>query len=295
MKKLFTICAVMIVLFGTGYVKAGTWTTIDCPDIGTTNTTLYGIDGGNIVGCSSNSATSYGFLYNGTSWTLIQNGVSKTNPWGNETYPWGIDGSNIVGYYDNGDMHGFRYNGSMWITLNFVASDKRAYDISGSNIVGSCNINLSKHGFLYNGSSLVVLDAPEATSTTAHGIDGSNIVGYYLNVSGGHGFLYNGTSWTTIDMPGETFTCPFGIDGSNIVGYYTDVSGYHGFLYDGTSWTTLDAPGAAKTYPCSIDGSNIVGYYEDTSGYTHGFLYTIPEPATICLFTIAGFMLRRKK
>ena len=47
MKKLITIC-VVIVLFGTGYVMAGTWTTLDMP--GAIWTEAYGIDGSNIVG-----------------------------------------------------------------------------------------------------------------------------------------------------------------------------------------------------------------------------------------------------
>jgi hypothetical protein len=93
------------------------------------------------------------------------------------------------------------------------------------------------------------------------------------------GYARAGT-WTTLDAPGAIHTCITGIDGSKLVGSYTDVSGDHGFLYNGTTWTTLDMPGAASTYIQNVDGSNFVGFYYDSSGYEHGFIYTIPEPAT---------------
>ena len=86
-------------------------------------------------------------------------------------------------------------------------------------------------------------------------------------------------------MPGAIRTYINGIDGSNLVGYYQDAQSpyhYHGFLYNGTNWTTLDFPGATATYISGIDGGNLVGMYQNGSG-SHGFIYTIPEPATLLL------------
>ena len=100
------------------------------------------------------------------------------------TYPQGIDGTNIVGYYFGTDV---------------------------------------EYGFLYNGSGWTTLDSPLGIGQTfATGVSGTNIVGYYSDTNGVvHGFLYNSSSWTTLDDPlGAGSTHPQGISGTNIVGYF---------------------------------------------------------------------------
>ena len=157
------------------------------------------------------------------------------------TEPLGIDGNNIVGYYEYADV--------------------------------------KNHGFLYNGSTYTPFDVPGALATVASGIDGNNIVGYYIDASYiGHGFLYNGSTYTTLDVAGAVFyTRAYGIDGNNIVGWYhaPEYPGVfdHGFLYDGSTYTTFNVPGAMNTWPYGIDGNNIVGTYEDTKNVIRGFLY----------------------
>jgi len=114
------------------------------------------------------------------------------------TYASGIDGSNVVGFYDD------------------------------SSHVG--------HGFLYDGSTYTTLHVPRSTQTTARAIDGSNVVGYYVDSSSvWHGFLYDGSTYTTLDPPESHPTYPFtravAIDGGNVVGFYRDDSyNFHGFL-----------------------------------------------------------------
>jgi hypothetical protein len=141
------------------------------------------------------------------------------------------------------------------------------------------------------------LNYPGAGWTWANGISGSNIVGTYAvdNVINFQGFVYNGTSYTALNYPGAGWTQAWGISGSNIVGAYADSSGVYGFLCNGTDWTTLNYPGAYRTYARGISGNNVVGWYEDTSGNQHGFIYTIPEPATLLLLGLGAVMARRKR
>lgn len=98
-----------------------------------------------------------------------------------------------------------------------------------------------------------------------------------------------------VDAPGEILRTDLrAIDGSNLVGFYRDLDGKdNGFIYNGTTWTTLNMPGAGATRIFGIDGSHLVGYYS-VSG-THGFVYEIPEPATLLLFGLGALMFRKRR
>jgi len=64
-------------------------------------TLAYGISDGNIVGYTTMRSISYGFIYNGSSYTLLPGG----------TFALGIDGENVVGTYSSGTgSGGFVYN-----------------------------------------------------------------------------------------------------------------------------------------------------------------------------------------
>jgi hypothetical protein len=205
------------------------------------------------------SGNEHGFIHSGTdwsnNWTTMDdpNGVSSPT---NGTFPLGISGTNIVGYY---------------------------IDASGNT-----------HGFLYNGNTWTNLDDPSAASGSSGGtyvfdISGTNVVGNYVDANGQtRGFLYNIVSraWTTLNDPLEEYgTTPSGISGTNIVGDYWDRNdNVHGFLHSGTDWTTLDDPlapvgryPAGGTFLRGIDGTRMVGDYY-VNGDANGFLATpIPE------------------
>jgi hypothetical protein len=226
-----------------------------------------------IVGAYTLGGFERGFVYNGSTYTDI------FVPGSFATVALGIDGLNIVGYYqiEGSNTRGFLYNGSTFTdivnTSGATELSTVARGIDGSNIVGRY-ISGRFRGFLYSGLSFTEISPPSSILAFCYGIDGSNIVGQYnLGGSGRQdkGFLYNGSTFTDIIFPGGFSTGAFGIDGSNIVGYYYD-AGYRGFLYNGSTYTTFSVPGSTYTVAYGIDGSNIVGVTA-IDELTRGFLY----------------------
>jgi hypothetical protein len=296
MKKRLLFIIGMLLCFSVS-VNAITWTTLDNPVPGASNTHITDIDGSNIVGSfdltQGSTTSTYGFLYNGTTWTTLNFATTV----------YGIDGSRLVGYYldDDGGRHGFFYDGSTRTTLDFPGARTYTYikGIDGNNLVGSAD----GHGVIYNlgSQTWTTLDFPGANDTQINSIDGSNLVGvsyiYHLvPPDSKHGFFYDGSTLTTLDYPGALSASISDIDGDNIVGNYSLVHTYNsqGFLYDGTTYTTLNFPGAINTFLDGIDEDHIVGWYHDASG-DHGFFATIPEPATIALFALGGLILRKRR
>jgi len=288
-QKSFPFYAV-ILLFGSAYATAGTWTTLDYP--GATQSYVSGISGNNIVGYYGRSGNEQGFLYDGTNWTTID------MPGATTTLVRGISGNIIVGEYSNSVFplyHSFLYDGTNWATIPLNTgwgSSGISYGIDDGIIVTSNQIyNIATQ-------TLTTLNYPGASRTIICGIDGSNLVGSYDN----HGFVYNMTTqnWTTIDYLGATYTRIYGIDGSNLVGSSTlNGKKLADFIYDGTTWHTLDVPGS----PMGIYGNIIVGSYITTIHYdngvvgifSHGYVYTIPEPATLLLLGLGAVILKKRK
>jgi hypothetical protein len=54
-------------------------------------------------------------------------------------------------------------------------------------------------------------------------------------------------------------------------------------------------PGASSTHAFGIEGNNIVDSYSNSPGISHGFIYSIPEPSTLLLFTFGGVTILRKR
>ena len=201
------------------------------------------------------------------------------HPSATDTYLYGIDGNNIVGWYsDASGDHSFKFDVSNFIPLdNPLGTSTHLHGIDGDNIVGSyIDSSGIRHGTLYDGTWH---DRSSSTfKNDLYGIDGPDMVGYSrLNGTAvdTQGTLYDG-AWTNFNYPGATSTSLHGVSGGNMVGAYTDGSGdIHGvFRDDSTStWTTLDHPTAtSNTFLFDIDGDLVVGGYGDSSG-EHGLLY----------------------
>ena len=304
MTKSITICAVaVLVLFVVNFANADDWSTLNMP--GADNTYALGIDGNTVVGFHNSAADGYithGFAYNRNdeSWIgLDYPGVAGA---GTGTQIIDVDGNSIVGYcWDSSNAHGVIYNNAdaNWTVLDYPgATYTYVTGISGDSIVGGYNDESGNEvGFVYNknNNSYIPFNLPDATYTIPYAIDGNNIVGIYQDSScNWHGFIYDGVESTNLDLPGVSVMQPCGISGDNVVGYYVDDDFIdYGFCYNITdeSWTLLNMPGACDTFPNGIDGVIIVGYFGDPEG----FIYTIPEPATLTLLSFGVLVLHRRK
>jgi hypothetical protein len=205
----------------------------------------------------------------------------------------GISGNNLVGeYYAGGVVTGFLYDGTTWTSLNKPgASGTAIFGIDGSNLVGEYYASGGWHGFIYNTKSEIwtTLNAPTGGATIVYDISGENLVGACWDGEGhSSGFLYDGMNYTLYSVP------IYGIDGSNLIGQWSSASN---FLYDGTTYTVFDnmPVGAYGTSIYGIGGNKIVGFYTDISVRDHGFIYIIPEPATVLLLGGGIFLRSRNK
>ncbi len=282
---------VLVLLAGTARVEAG-WVTLDFP--GQRDTHLFGIDGNKIVGRYGGSSVGHGLLYDGSAWTTLD------FPGAIATTLTDIDDGVIVGYYkDASGVYGLLYDGSNWETLSAPGSMETVVTaISGDKMVGWYLDMAGNHGFLYDGREWTTLDFPNVLNTYPYDFDDGTVVGSYFD-NGYHGFIYDGTTWVTLDIDDHS-TDATGVDGKMVVGSYHVPSkpyGYanYGFLYDGTNWITLRAPNAEDTVPMKIIGQTVVGYYTDRDLNTHGFIYEIPEPATLLLLGLGGTALPRRR
>ncbi len=287
------VCAITILFYST-YAFAGTWETVN--PMGSTYTLLYGINGSKIVGYLGSGQS---VIYDGTSWSYF-----PKRPGAQYTTPTCISGNVIAGGYalpGSYTTHGFTYDGSTWKNYDvpWGSISTGIHGIDGGNLIGQyLDSGSIAHGFLYNGTNWTSLNYPGSMSTTLNGISGNNIVGNWGPGSGpvfGFVYNYNTMTWTPLNFPEAMSTILTSIDGVNIVGTYQDRDFViHGFLYDGKNWSTLDFPGASRTDITGISGNTIVGSYE-AGGYPQGFIYTIPEPATLLLLGLGAAIIRKFK
>jgi len=261
-----------------------------------------GVSGNNIVGFYEDATGEHGFVYNGSSYTILD------APSAAFTEIWGISGNNMAIRASTGS---FLYDGTTYTPIsNPQATGVTVIrGVSGNNALGTYQDNTGNHGFLYDGSSYTAIDVPSAITTTPYAMSGNIIVGSYMKGDGStHGFFYNGSSYTTIDpsVAGGSFLVGItGIQDNLLVGIYSTADETaHGFLYDGNTFTTIDHPLAGTGVVISgnaqietgtgilgIDGNTLVGSFVGSDGISHGFVTVLPEPSPATLLGLGILLL----
>ena len=270
---------------------AGTFTTLDAPDVGSSNTFPTAINSSGTVAGSFADASSVGHVFLRTSagtYTTIDPPNSVSTGFGGLN-----DAGEITGYFSDTSTSSLR---------NFVRAPDGTFTVfNGPNPmpsqVGPGKINAAGtfagsdvdtngvfHGLLRAADGTqTTFDAPGAGTankegTLAIGINASGVaLGAAIAPGVQHGFVRAAdNTYTTFDPPGPP---AFGLvaqninDSGSIVGGYKDAGGaYHGYLRapDGTI-TTLDDPKAliasgSGTFATDINSSGvIVGVYFDSS------------------------------
>jgi hypothetical protein len=295
----------LVSLAATHAFGAVIYTTIDHPQAGPGGTTPYSIDGGRIVGSYLDaSGATHGFLYNGTTWTTLDDPLAAA-PRGTVAY--GVSGPTLCGTYvsSTGQTLGFLYDGTNWTTLEHPPVgpgrvDTFARGISGGTVVGYYIQSLAAHGFTYRDGIFTDFDIPGTFGTFPHDVDGTRIIGTVDDALGTHGFFIDQGVPVIFDHPLGVLLGTFGngVDGPNIVGDFLSLTdgASHGFIFGTSGYTTLDVPGATDTTANGIDGDQIVGSYVDAAGMTHGFIAVVPEPAGAAAVTaLLGATMRRRR
>jgi len=231
-------------------------------------------------------------------WTTLDDPTAVAE--GAGTYPQGVSGSYVVGYYGSDPIvdSSFIYNTATnaWTTINYPGGDPTiALGVDGNNVVGyyypySSSGPIPAKGFVYNIASqswATLVDPSAGTGPTGltelTGISGNTIVATY----------YPGEEPSIYNIATQTWTNPRafygnfeGIQGNNAVGF----DGNDGFVYSvsaGNVLATLSDPSAGSngTVATGIGGNDVVGYFFDSSGNKHGFFYdgstytTLDDPA----------------
>jgi len=299
---LISVVALIIGAIGAADARAQyTFTTLDVP--GASTTFAFGIYDENVVGTYFDSGSvPHGFIFDGSNYSSFDAPPGAPTV---GTYGRGITNilsPTIVGYTSDavqGTSHGFVYNGG--VGYNDISPPQAGptgtlvLGIRGKVSVGEYKDAADNvHGFIFDGSNYSTLDDPLGTNGTyVAGFYAGKFVGGYYDTAD-HGYLYDGSTFTTIDDPLGVGTNPSAVFGNTVVGYYRDSSNHdHGFVFNGSSFTTVDNPAGTRTRIRGIYGSTLVGDFLDGSG-THGFIATVPEPASVGLLGIAILALIRR-
>lgn len=294
------------------------FTNFDGPNAGT-----HAATGTNMNGIANNgAAVGFSISNNGTFTNFVRNSngsFTTLNLTSQNAMAFGINSSgNVVGADGNGNAFYLPNGGGEQTFLIPGSTSSTAFGINdGGNIVGQFTSSTTPGFYITNnsGSGLVKINASSGpNAVNAQGINNNGlIVGFYLGTDGqDHGFMalvshsvggmLTGTAIADPSIPpvagepGATFVFSqiLGINDHGIaVGYYGDsTTSQHGFLYNTNTgqYTFVDDPseafdnGVEVTQITGITNSGeITGFYSDANGVFHGFVASVPEPATLTL------------
>jgi hypothetical protein len=198
-------------------------------------TAAYGISNGIICGTFVDSTgQTFGFLYDGANWTTLQRPSLAGAP-ADTFARGISDGTVVGYSIESLVARGFAYRGGTFTDVLVPGGlGTFPQDVDGSRIVGTYDDLLGTHGFVLDGGIPQTLDHPLGLlGTFVNGVDGTSVVGNYLDLLDGssHGFLFEGGNYIPIDVPGATDTAATGVYGSSMVGTYVDAAGMtHGFV-----------------------------------------------------------------
>jgi len=254
------------------FYQISTGTYQDLLPAGATRSFGGGISGTTVVGTYNVgvSGEPQGYAYD------ISTGIYTTiaNPYGpgGEFGITAVSGSLYYGFYLNpltDHITSFSTDGTSFTPLSYLGSSSSLVQAAfgattaGTNFLGPHGDPLvPTSGFFYDGTSLVTLNFPGASLSTASGTNGTLVVGSYI-ASGNHSA---------------------------------------GYIYDGSSYTYYFAPDAADTALSGItNDGRMIGIVTDADGYSYGFLTaTVPEPGSCALlgfgaaFGLALLAVRRR-
>lgn len=172
-----------------GFIYDGqNWKLLSFP--GARETNIQGIDGSNIAGSYRDATGYHGFVYDGTTWTTllypwIDSYTRIVGISGNKVAIY-----DLINY----DGVIYNLDDQSWSTIEFPgAQNTIVLGIDGSNIIGGYGEGEGcQHYFLYNGTTWTTFDFSTTSSYYSNVItdlDGDNIVGYYRDATGVHGFI----------------------------------------------------------------------------------------------------------
>jgi probable HAF family extracellular repeat protein len=316
LSKMILLTALLVtgsVLSTTSFANAAayTFTQIDVPFVGASDTTIFGInDRGEVVGSYRDAAfQSHGFFRDAAA-----NFSSIDVPFLNasNTIVYGLNNQGeIVGSYNTGafqNLHGFVLQQGQFHQIDVPfpsSSNTEAFGINEQGeIVGGYFLASmrggSERGFLDSSGVFTSLQFPSAETTETNGINNTGqIVGDFSDANfNQHGFVLRDGVFQVIDVPsGTNGTVAFGVnDLGQIVGdYFTGefIAGTHGFLLDAGVFNTIDVPflGSFNTVVRGINNrGDLVGFFSDRQG-EHGFIASlqtaVPEPPSVMVLGFA--------